>query len=69
MDIFELIPKGKLWQGKNIKTLFKSIEDNIRRAHNEANKLLTECIPNTSNALVTDWMGCNQRSFQPISLP
>lgn len=67
MDIFELIPKGKLWQGKNIKTLFKSIEDGIRRAHDEANKLLTECIPNTSNALLNDWMRiCNAKSLNGV---
>ena len=67
MDIFELIPKGKLWQGKNIRTLFKSIEDGIRRSHDEANKLLTECIPSTSNALLEDWMRiCNAKSLNGV---
>ncbi|MES2614403.1 MAG: hypothetical protein V4591_03205, partial [Bdellovibrionota bacterium] len=52
----ELIPQGKLWRGKNILTLFKALEDAIRRVHDEANKLLVECIPSTSNALLSDWM-------------
>ena len=67
MDIFQLIPNGKLWQGKNIKTLFKAIEDGIRRAHDEANKLLIECIPSTSNALLTDWMRiCDAKSLNGV---
>jgi uncharacterized protein YmfQ (DUF2313 family) len=55
MDIFNLIPKGKIWNGKNIRTLFKSIEDGIRRTHDEANKLLLECFPSSSEELFDDW--------------
>lgn len=67
MDIFELIPRGKLWQGKNIRTLFKSMEDGIRRVHDESNKLLIECIPSTANALLADWIRiCNAKSLNGV---
>ncbi len=67
MDIFELIPKGKIWQGKNIKTLFLSLQDGILRSKKEANKLLFECIPNTSNALLIDWKRiCNVQSLNGV---
>lgn len=63
MDIFQLIPKGKLWQGKNIRTLFLAMQDILRRAYNEAKKILIECIPNTANALLADWMRvCDART-------
>lgn len=67
MDIFQLIPKGKLWQGKNIKNLFLAIQDGLQRAKNEAALLLVECFPNTSNALLSDWMRvCNAKSLNGV---
>ena len=67
MNLNDFMPIGRLWQGKNIKTLFKSLEDGMRRVHDEANKLLTECIPNTSNALLSDWMRiCDAKSLNGV---
>jgi uncharacterized protein YmfQ (DUF2313 family) len=67
MDIYELIPRGKMWQGKNIRTLFKAIEDGIRRAYCEANKLLSECIPSSSSLLLEDWKRiCHAKSLNGV---
>ena len=63
MDIFQLIPKGKLWQGNNIRKLFLAMQNTLRRAYDESNKILVECIPTTAVVLLTDWMRtCNAKT-------
>ena len=63
MDIFQLVPKGKLWLGKNIRKLFLAMQDTLRRAYDEVNKILIECIPATANLLLADWMRvCNSKT-------
>ena len=63
MDIFQLVPKGKLWLGKNIRKLYLAMQDTLRRAYDEVNKILIECIPTTANLLLADWMRvCNSKT-------
>ena len=55
MDILQLLPKGKLWSGKNTINFFKAIEDTFKRIFNDSNSILQECFPETSNYLFKDW--------------
>jgi len=56
MDILQLIPKGNMWNGKNVKNLFFAFQDFFMRLRQEGEKILIECFPDKSNALLTDWM-------------
>lgn len=67
MNILELIPKGKLWNGKNTRDFFQTIEVGIKRLQTEATKLFIECFPNTSKQLFPDWQRvCQAQTLEGV---
>ncbi len=55
MNILELIPKGKLWEGKNIRTLFLALGDSAIRAKNDFKNLLEEIFPDKTILFLPNW--------------
>ena len=60
MNLLELLPKGKLWQGKNTKALFKTLALSMKRLQEEAESILVECFPDTAKQILEDWKRLTQ---------
>jgi uncharacterized protein YmfQ (DUF2313 family) len=67
MDILQLIPKGKLWNGRNTKILFIGLGDGIKRVKNDAKNFLSEIFPDETTQYLSDWMRiCNSKTRQGV---
>lgn len=55
MNILELIPKGKLWEGKNTKTFFLSLGDGLVRVKSDFKNILEEYFPDKTTIFLPNW--------------
>jgi uncharacterized protein YmfQ (DUF2313 family) len=67
MDIFQLVPKGKLWQGKYTRAIFLALEDSLNRVLIDVEKMVTDICPFTTVDLLPNWMRiCNAKTREEM---
>lgn len=54
-QLAQLIPQGKAWRGKNLRTILNAIAEEFFRIHQRADDLLNEADPRTTYELLEDW--------------
>ena len=56
MNLTNLLPKGRFWNGKNIKFFFLGLNCQMDEIEKKIDDLFLECFPDTTTELLNDWM-------------